>query len=110
MSILNEIISVWKELISNSGLNIILHATSLIMMILLIIKELLDIINKKKKLKNSITFILAFLTILGECTLISLFMPESRPAYLYPILYASYLMIYIFFTERFRIKKTYKGN
>lgn len=106
MSILNEIINVWREFISNSGLNTILHVASLIMVILLLIKELLDVINKKKQLKNSFPFIFAFLTILGECALILLFMPENKPTYLYPVLYASYLMIYIFFTERFRIKKT----
>lgn len=110
ISILNEIISIWRDFISNSGLNTILHVASFIMVILLPIKELLDVINKKKQLKNSFTFIFAFLTILGECALILLFMPESRPAYLYPVLYASYLMTYIYFTELFRIKKTCKGK
>ncbi len=110
MPILNEVIGIWRDFISNSGLNIILHIISLIMMVLLFIKELLDVINKKKQLKNSFAFICAFLTILGECALILLFMPENRSAYLYPVLYASYLMTYIYFTELFRIKKTCKGK
>ena len=98
-AVVNEIISGWRELILNSGINVILHSLSLIGLVLVLIKEILYIIDRKKSLVRGLPFIIAFVTVLGEYIAIMLFMPEGRATYLYPMLYASYLILYLYFSE-----------
>jgi hypothetical protein len=109
--IISEMISVWREMLVNSGINAIIHALAIIIDLLIALLEIIKWLQERKKVHFG--FALAFLIIIGELMAVMLFMPEGRATYLYPMLYASYLMIFIYFmhvSEKvdFRKEGTYK--
>ena len=97
----NNVINMWRDIVSNSGLNVLLHSAALITIVLLLIKEVFLVIEDKKKWIHSLPFMVSFLIILGELAAVMLFMPEGRATYLYPMLYASYLLIFIYCVENY---------
>jgi hypothetical protein len=54
----------------------------------------------KKRKEHWVYFILVAI-ILGEAAAVCLFMPEGRPAYLYPVLYTSYLLIFLYLIDMY---------
>ncbi|WP_028242282.1 hypothetical protein [Pseudobutyrivibrio ruminis] len=100
--IINEVISVWQELIIKSGLNIIIHVVAILSVIVFFLKELLYCIDKKRKWKKGIPFIISFIVIFVEFLAVMLFMPEGRAAYLYPMLYASYFVLFLYYIENYQ--------
>ncbi|MCR5575426.1 MAG: hypothetical protein K6F56_00265 [Oscillospiraceae bacterium] len=94
------LIGLWRGLVEQSGLNRLMHTAALLLPAILFLLELLRVIDGKKRFRDSAAYMLSFLVILGECGAILLVMPEGRPAYLYPMLYAAYLMIFLCFAER----------
>jgi hypothetical protein len=92
-TIVSEGIIFWRELIINSGINAILHVCAILFVCIICGGgELLKWIGDGKK--ERIGFIIASLVIIGEILAVLMFMPEGRAAYMYPMLYASYLLIY----------------
>lgn len=100
--LVNNIINVWRDIVTISGINLILHIVSIITVFFLLLIEILLVIDNQHTLRGSLPFIVTFLVILGEFAAIMLFMPEGRATYLYPMLYACYLMIYIYCFEHCR--------
>lgn len=100
-SVVNNIINIWRDMISNSGLNVLIHVVALLTIVLLLVREVFFVVDNKKQWAKALPFIVPFIIILGELAVIILFMPEGRAPYLYPILYASYLMLFIYFVENY---------
>ena len=94
--IIGEMISVWREIVANSGINLLLHALAFIVDVFILLILVFRWIEKRKIGKGEYGFMLAFFIILAETAAIILFMPEGRATYLYPMLYASYLTIFLF--------------
>ena len=97
--LITSVIGIWRDLVSKSGLNPLLHGLSIIALALLCAKELFLLLENGKGRKRSLPFIIAFMTILGEYGLILLFMPGGNPAYLYPLLFSGYLVLYLYWLE-----------
>lgn len=94
---MDEILIMWREMISDSGINGMLHILALAGDFILLVFEVFGWINDRKI--SRFVFIVPFIMIIGECMAVMLFMPEGRPAYMYPVLYASYAVIFLYFTE-----------
>ena len=92
--LVSEAIRVWRELIVNSGINPLIHSFAIIMDVLILIYEFLQMLRDRKR--NPV-FLMAFAVILAETLAIVLFMPVAREAYMYPMLFSSYLMIFYYF-------------
>lgn len=96
--IINEIISIWRGLIINSGMNRIFHALTLLGACVTSVFEFLKWIREKGKEHLALSF--SFMVILGECAAVLLFMPEGRPSYMYPVLYAGYTLFILYWLEK----------
>ena len=102
----DQTIGMWREIFFNFVFNAILHVFALVAVIVMFFKEFLCLVGKKKEMKYqySLAFVIASLTILGEFAACILFMPAGREAYLYPVLYASYFILYVYGIERGKAK------
>jgi hypothetical protein len=96
--IINNIIEGWRELI-NTGINMIMHAIAFILLVIFFFREIIFVIEEKNKLCNRIPYMLAILGIITETIAVIAFMPEGRPAYLYPVLFSSYIIIYFYYAS-----------
>lgn len=96
-------ITVWRELWSSTGINVLLHSCAIIADVVLLVVELIQFFIYKEK--KSMEYIIYFLVLLGETAAIVLFMPVGRAAYLYPVLYVSYFVIYFYILEHTGKKK-----
>lgn len=92
-AIIQAAVNMWWGLLINSGVNQLLHVCALISAIVMVLVEFIRLINKKK---ISIKIVIAMGTILAEGLAVLLFMPEGREAYLYPVLYAIYLLLLLY--------------
>ena len=101
-TIITWIVTVIRELWNETGLNTLLHAGIILINVLLLITETIKVIFYKEK--KSLEYMLYFLILFGETAAIFLFMPVGRAAYLYPVLYVSYFLIFFYFTERWSEK------
>ena len=99
-TVVSNIIGIWRDLFVNSGLNPLLHAGVFIALFLLLAKELLFFAEGKEKIRDAFLYMFTPLVIIGECAALLLFLPEGRAAYLYPMLYAAYSVIYIYCVEK----------
>lgn len=99
-SVITSIITTWNNLWLNTGVKVIANVFVIFIDIYILIKCFIDIFENdvRKGLKKHGAFFLIFFTIIGEIVGIVLFMPEGRPQYLYPMLFSSYIMIYLYFT------------
>lgn len=93
-SVISWILTVWKELWVNTGINSILHSAMLIIDILIIAYELIKMFMDRKKEHLKIIFL--FLIVVAELLAIFMFMPAGFALYLYPMLYTSYLLIFMY--------------
>lgn len=101
-TIVTWIVTVLRELWNATGLNTLLHTgVILINVILLIVEAIKAVLYKEKK---SLEYLVYFLVLLGETAAVFLFMPVGRAAYLYPVLYVSYFVIFFYFAEKLSIK------
>lgn len=94
-SIISWLLTIWRELWTNTGINTILHSAILMLDILILFYEIIKMFSDKGK--YHLRFIILFLIVVAELFAILMFMPEGRPAYLYPMLYTSYLLIFMYF-------------
>lgn len=92
----------WKDWLVKTGISAIMHILSIVTIVLLFLKELISVICKKRKLNDALPFVISFIVLLGECLAIVLFMPESRKAYFYPVLFGNYLLIYLYIVVRLK--------
>lgn len=106
-SIVSWFFTVWRELWSNTGINVILHAGVILVDVILFAIEFIRVFIENKK--ENICFLWLFIILIGEIVAITLFMPEGRPAYLYPMLYSSYLIVYFYLVNGKRLSKK-KGD
>ena len=93
-NLINQAIVVWRELWTNTGLNTLVHSLAAMLLIVLPIFESIKAFAKNKLVHKEL--IVLFLIILGEAMGVFLFMPEGRPAYMYPVLYSTYLVLFFY--------------
>lgn len=92
--VLKEIIAVWRELFTNTNMNAIMHSGLILLISVIILYRIMDAIENRT-LKYP-AFCFAFIAWFAEMVAIMLFMPEGRPTYLYPLLYAGYLLVFLY--------------
>lgn len=85
-------ISAWRELWTGTGIMTILHAAVIILDIVLLAYRFVKLVLEKDKAQAE--YVVYFLVIVGELAAVFLFMPVARAAYLYPMLYVSYLILF----------------
>lgn len=88
------LLAIWREIVTNSGLNALLHAAAIGLNLIILVRELLNAFGNK--VYDNIAFSIALFLVLAEFMAILLFMPDGRAAYLYPMLYASYLLLFLY--------------
>ena len=91
------VLSIWRELWTNSGINTILHASAIILDCIILIYQAVQLLTNKRI--QFMKYIIFELMLLGGFASILLFMPAGRAAYLYPMLYCSYLTSFLYFIE-----------
>lgn len=102
-SIFAWMMQMWRELWNNTGINVILHAVAIIADILIVCVEFIKWIVEKKG-KHFGNFML-FTVLIGEFAAVLLFMPVGRRAYMFPMLYSSYLLIFLYVGEKIKASK-----
>lgn len=95
---LSEVIALWRELIINSGMNMLLHAGTIIVNFILLLFECIKMFEENNR-RNTM-FMIAHVFLFGEIVAIMLFMPEGRAAYMYPMLYCSYFLMFVRMLEQ----------
>jgi len=105
----DHIIAMWRNMFINTPLHVLLHVLSFILIcILCVMQFVLAIIRRNWR---RLGFAVLFLVIIGEYIAIMLFMPDDRPAYLYPTLYAGYLSILFYYAGTVHPKRdTERGD
>jgi len=102
-SVLAWMIQVWKELWTNTGINVFLHALVLIGDVLILGVEFIRWCSEKRS--RHFGYVMLFTVLLGQFAAVLLFMPSSRAAYMFPMLYSSYLLIFLYFYEKIKESK-----
>lgn len=93
----SKLMDIWTELLVYSGINQILHVLAITGDCIFMVWEIFRWIHDRRKIR--FIFIIPLLLIVGECLAVLLFMPEGRPAYMYPVLFASYTLLFIYRQE-----------
>lgn len=97
-------LTVWRELWTGFGIDTLLHIVVLLADFFLLIWGFIQVFLEKQK--RFWEYVIYFLIILGEFAALFLFMPVGRAEYLYPMLYSSYLILFLFLGEnKFEINK-----
>lgn len=96
-SIISFFMSVWSELLTLSGINTLLHVGAILADVFIWTRELVNLFIQKGN--RNLKYFIIFTILLGETVAIMLFMPEGRQAYMYPMLYSSYLLIYFYILD-----------
>ena len=96
-AMINQVNNAWKKLWLHSCAYMIIHLFAIVTDIYILILCFFRMFQKSKRWYG--IFVILFFSIIGEIVGIFLFMPEGRPQYLYPMLYSSYLLIYLYSLE-----------
>ena len=91
-AVVSALVVVWRELWTAWG--VFLHAGAVIVNIVILCLELILTIIERKR--EHFMWVVLFATVFFEMCAIVLFMPAGFPVYLYPILYADYILIYFY--------------
>lgn len=95
--------TVWRELWENTGISELMHAGVLVLNIVILLYEMILFVTERTR--AHLEYVVYFMILMGEFLAIFLFLPWSRAAYLYPMLYCSYLMIGLYIAEKKFSKK-----
>lgn len=99
LPVVNWIRNVWTEMWTATGVSQTLHGGYILLVLFLFVAESIKAILYKEK--QNWEYLVYFLIILGETAAVFFFMPIGRSAYFYPVLYVSYLVILLYFAEKF---------
>lgn len=102
-SVFTWCMQVWREFWVNTGLSGQMHALALMADIVILCVELINLFTKRTG--KSLGFAMIFLVLIGEFAAVVLFMPVGRSAYLYPMLYSSYMLIFLYVMDKIMDKK-----
>ncbi len=83
--------TMWQSFVKEAHINTLYKFLALLSIANVIMRELFDLITKKKCNEY---YLLTSIAVLVELIAVIAFMPEGRPYYIYPMLYTSFLIIF----------------
>ncbi len=92
--VLSRLMTIWRELWTATSLNVLIHVGTIVASILILCMEFIHAVMQKDR--SHWGWLILFATVFGEMCAIALFMPEGRAPYLYPVLYADYVLLFFY--------------
>jgi len=100
--LIQNIISVYRDLIIYSGINLILKIGTLLTCLLILLKEILYSISQRDS--KQIGFIFALSLLFVFFVAVTLVIPEGKQEYYYPVFYSGYTLIYLYGLSKKELK------